>query len=274
MKFNNLKKIKFILPVVLFFISLNSIAQSSGYLGKRNYIQINAALMPSFNTNSEVHQNEVHFSKRIATLAYQFSFNHVFTNNIEISLGYQMGFARGNSLNDDVYFSTIALPLLEDVKFKYNGGFVGLNFYKKGSMAPIGKYRGFIFEYGVSSNTSEEIMVGYTGNIISSGFFKDVREIETQIEYPLQDEKLKTLGFRYRFGRSIPVAKFMTIFTGLSIPLFYYYSGTSYKGFGFNVEDRAQDIDYEDSRDWQKYQAQAIYGLSRISVEGGLRICF
>lgn len=266
-----MKKI-FITSIVL--LTGLAFSQSSGYLGKRNYIQINTAVMPSFRTNSEVHQDEVHFGKRIATLAYQVSFNHVFSNYFELSAGYQFGVARGDSRNDQVYFDVIDLPLLEDVKYHYHGGFIGLNFYRKGSMAPIGKYRGFIFEYGVSSNSSEEIIVGYTGNIISSGFFKDVREIDAQIAYPLQDEKLKTLGFRYRFGRSIPVTKFMTIFAGVSIPLFYYYSGTNYKGFGFNVEDATQNIEYEDSRDWQKYQAQAIYSISRISLEAGVRVCF
>lgn len=263
------------ITLILCFSSISLLSQSSGYLGKRNSAQINVNLFPTTTRKTELLDNQVIQSKRFFHYSFQASFNHTFGRKFEITLAYQMAKVNGESRNFKVYNAPYyGATLLQDINYNYQGFSLGFNFYRKGSLSPIGKYISLIIDYGVSKIDSFPILLGSQYGIVETNFFKTVYNSSGHIEENVDGTTVKSYGLRYQVGRNFPINKFMFIHSSISIPLLYILSSSYETNASFNVGNVSSPLNFESYAAWEDYHKYAVQKISRLKIELGLRICF
>ncbi len=264
---------------VIFFCG-QVLAQPSGYLGKNNHIQIMVGAVPSFKHQSEVVSSTVTKRLKFANLNYQFIYTRVISNGFDISFGYQYthvnGISDGVKVDDyDTIFGELynsPKSIMDDPELIYHSGYMALNFYRRGSLAPLGKTWGLIFGYGnatLAENTS--VVIGTKGITSTSTAFKQVAELEAQKTILLPEQKISTAFMKLRIGRSFPISDHLMIYGGVSFPLLTYYNSGNMTRFGFRLD---QGSDIEDSNDWILYSMSSLKAYNGISLEAGFRFHF
>lgn len=272
---------KHILQIIaVFFFCTQALAQPSGYLGKNNHIQILVGAVPSFKHQTEVVSATVTKRLKFANLNYQFIYTRVISNGFDLSLGYQ--YAHVNGISDGVSvadFDTIlGVPsnspksIMDDPQLIYHSGYLAMNFYRRGSLAPLGKSWGLIFGYGnaaLAENTP--VVIGTRGNTTTNTAFKQVSELESQKTILLPQQKINTAFIKLRVGRSFPISDHLMIYGGVNFPLLTYYNSGNITRFGFRLD---QGSDIEDSKDWTLYSMSSLKAYNGISLEAGFRFHF
>lgn len=272
---------KRILPfIAVFFFCGQLLAQPSGYLGKTNHIQVLVGAVPSFKQHSEVVSTTVTQRLKYANLNYQFIYTRVISNAFDMSLGYQ--YSQVNTISDGVrvedYDTVFGEPqyspknIMEDPSLAYHSGYLALNFYRRGSLAPLGKFWGLIFGYGnatLAQNTP--VVIGTRGDYSSNTAFKNVAELDAQKTILLNEQKISTAYVKVRLGRSFPISDHLMIYGGVTFPLLTYYSSGFITRFGFNL-DHGSDIN-QDS-DWVRHSMVSLKSYNGISLETGIRFHF
>lgn len=273
-----MKKILTIITVFFFFGQAE--AQPSGYLGKNNHLQILIGVVPSLRHQSEVVSTTVTKRAKIVNLNYQLIYTRVISNGFDVSFGYQYsqvnGISDGFRVDDyDTIFGELynsPKNIMDDPELSYHSGYVALNFYRRGSLAPLGKSWGLVIGYGnatLANNTP--VVIGTKGDYTTNTSFKKVAELEEQKTILLPEQKINTAFMRLRVGRSFPISDHAMIYAGLSFPLLSYYSTGSMSRFGFRLE---RDGDIEDNNDWIRYSMSSLKAYNGISLETGVRLHF
>ncbi len=272
---------KYVLQIIaVLFFCTQMLAQPSGYLGKNNHLQVLVGAVPSYKHQSEVVSTTVTQRPKIVNLNYQFIYTRVISNGFDLSLGYQ--YAMINTISDGVrvddYDTLFGEPyyapklIMEDVQLQYHSGYLALNFYRRGSLAPLGKSWGLIFGYGNASLAdATPVVIGTKGTYTSSSAFKQVAELENQKTILLDEQKISTAYLKLRVGRSFPISDYLMFYAGLSFPIANYYSTANMARFGFRLE---QGADIESSEDWVRYSMASLKAYNGISLEAGLRLHF
>lgn len=260
-----------------FFLSLFSFAaasifgQASGYLGNKNHVQVTLMAAPSLKSTGRIDGNIHNLHAKICNVSYSFAYSRIFSKDFEVAVGYQ--FSKMQGVTDLVDVNS--QRLLETPALTYHGGFISFNFYRKGSHSPIGKYRGFVFGYGVSGfESNQQAIIGSLSDNVSSNFFSTKYNIESTSNVDIPQVNVTHSYLKMRIGRSYPINDFLLFHGGFSFPLLTYFTsseGTS--GFGFNVNDFI-GRDIEEDRDWGRYAQATTYIYNGITLEAGLRLTF
>jgi hypothetical protein len=266
--------------IAVFLFCGQALAQPSGYLGKNNHVQVLVGAVPSFKHQSEVVSNTVTKRLKFANLNYQFIYTRVISNGFDLSLGYQYtnvnGISDGVRVDDyDTIFGELynsPKNIMDDPELIYHSGYLALNFYRRGSLAPLGKSWGLIFGYGnatLAENTP--VVIGTSGDYSTNNAFKQVAELENQKTIFLPEQKISTAFMKLRVGRSFPISDYMMIYAGVSFPLLSYYNSGNITRFGFRLDPEA---DIENSSDWIRYSMSTLKAYNGISLETGFRFHF
>lgn len=271
---------KLICSVALFGFLSASFGQASGYLGKKNHVQLSFSAVPSFK-----HQNHVQGTigaerLKYANMSYQFTYSRVFSSFFELSIGYQ--YANINCISDGVEvddYDTIGggmifapKRIMEDPQMTYHGGYVSMNFYRAGSLAPMGKISSIIIGFGNTTMAAgETAVIGERGDFTTNSFFKREGELEVQKDITLPEQKINSVYLKYRIGRSYPISDMFMIYAGITFPLLSYYNGEGVSKFGFSMRT---DRDIETENDWTIYSMRSVNLYNQISLDAGLRFLF
>lgn len=275
-----MKKIVFWILLLIAGLQLN--AQTGGYLGKRNYVELKIGAVPTIK-----HQNVLKYDESVKRLkyfntSYRLTMNRVLTKNFEISLGYE--FARMNCISDGSLFNdrdtfefgnteTYNKNFLDDPKMSYHGFQFAFNFYRLGSLAPIGKFIGFAFSYGVGTLAEgERVEVGQRGFLTKDSFFKKAGPIADRETFFINsDVKVTAFHLKARIGRNYPISDNMMISVGLTFPIVSSYTSGLTKEFGFEIDG---EYDVSETSNWIRYSMTTIKYYNRVTLETGIRFHF
>lgn len=269
--------------VSVFYFSVLGFSQS-GYLGKNNALDLRFSMGPSYKMVNEIDNLErsVHRMK-FATTSYSLSYSRVLNRNVEVTLGYQ--FANIQCMAEDRFFrenvdviydnsiSWYTGNLLDEPRINYHGGVIGFNFYRLGSIAPIGKYVGFTLAFGRSVlDSTNAIITGLRDNDpITSSFFKTVSDINFLDSAFISTTPVKNFNLRARFGRNYPLTDFLMLSLGMSFPIFSSYQSGFKSQFGFQLKNM---YDIDRYGDWTRYLMNSVKTYHRITFDVAIKFLF
>lgn len=264
------------------FFQLAVVAQTGGYLGKQNYIELKAVAVPSSKHLNVIKDDESIKRLKYLNTSYKLTLNRVLTKNFELSLGYE--FAKMNCISDGSYFLdddttedmnvyTYTKNILDDPQMTYHGFQFAFNFYRLGSLAPIGKYIGLSVSYGIATLAEDEpVIVGQRDFLTKDSFFKKAGPIADQEIFNIQTEKnIKSFHLRARIGRSYPISDYMMISVGMTFPVISKYTSGTISQFGFQLDG---GYDESETSPWTRYAMSTVKYYNRIIFETGIRFHF
>jgi len=271
---------RFILIVSAFFYLQVGFSQS-GYLGKNNGLDLRILVGPSYRMVNEIDNLDRSVQRiKLATSSYSLSYSRVLSRNFELSLGYQ--FANIQCMAEDKFFNERIYivdgggyneRLLNEPRIKYHGGVIGFNFYRLGSIAPIGKYVGFSFSFGRAFfDSTNTIVVGERdNNYIKNSFFKTVSNINSSDSISLATTGVNNWNLKARFGRNYPLTDFLILSVGMSFPIISSYTSGLNTQFGFQLKSLYQ-IDHNGN--WTRYFMNSVKTYHRVTIDIGLKFLF
>jgi len=275
---------RFISIVAAFFYLLVGFSQS-GYLGKNNGLDLRISVGPSYRMVNEIDNLDRSVQRiKLATTSYSLSYTRVLTRNFELSLGYQ--FANVQCTVEDRFFkesvsvdygpsygSWYNSRLIDEPRIKYHGGVIGFNFYRLGSIAPIGKYVGFSFSFGRSVfDSTNTIVVGERdNNYIKNSFFKTVSNINSSDSISLATTAVNNWNLKARFGRNYPLTDFLILSVGMSFPIISSYRSGFNTQLGFQLNN-IYKIDHNGN--WISYLMNSVKAYHLVTIDIGLKFLF
>lgn len=227
----------------ILFLVVFSVAgwAQSGYFGSINGVEIRVNGSPSFKRVSKLKTNsgDVTLAQplQLANLNYRVNYSRVLTRSIEVVAGYE--FARLRSANDAFYRNNLSGThnLVNPIKMTKHGINVGARYYRKGSLAPLGKYIGLEIAYARAIvQDGQDVIYGFDGSIISSesSFLRRVREVaivDTGM-VNLGNDGYSSFSIRGSMGRNFPITDHLMISLDVSFRLLSRYSSRQERLFG------------------------------------------
>jgi hypothetical protein len=155
---------------------LNGAAQS-GYLGRYNSFNANVGVTPYLHETHEIVDDRVIVKNHVFTKHFNLSYSRIIGKRSVLSLNYSFrtlpvnirGFTSG-ATNQVVVVSTFGTGgytllnekfiQIEDLQTRRNGVSLNYTFYRKGNLAPIGKFISIGFSYGNTRAQSIDIIGG------------------------------------------------------------------------------------------------------------------
>lgn len=271
---------RFGIYIGLCLFSLSSLSQS-GYLGKLNSAELKIGVVPSIRVVNKFDGVVMSRKAKLINPNISISYARVIAKNFEVGAGY---FYSNIQCSHDAYFfkgtpdinfygSGIG-AIIDEPKIAHQGGYIALNFYRLGCLAPIGKYIGFSFSYAITTvDTTDYFVVGSRSyDRITDGFFKSDYAVYERDSINLPAKKnISSNYLKMRIGRNYPLNDFLMLSVGMTVPIFSQYKTNNYDVFGFQV---GHGSSYSINGDWTRYAAQAIKAYHRITFEASLRFTF
>lgn len=215
--------------VLTFLISGNSLAQEpSGYFGSFHGAEIQLSAVPTLRRVKSLKANgdDFTFNRRAQFLRMNYKFNYSWVANrkFEINAGYE--YANVHSPYYSYYNSSSSLTqdLLEDLTFNKHGFNLHVRMFRKGGLAPIGKFVGFGISYArLSMPDSVSVFHGQSGNSLSnSGFFVRKNEVNiidtTQLDVD-DFSKYSSFLVNISVGRTVPITQNLLLSYNASVNL-------------------------------------------------------
>jgi hypothetical protein len=272
--------------VFIFLFVFSPVFAQSGYLGKRTFVELNAGMVPSYRHLNVIRNDQAIQRLRLGNMSYGINAGHVFTRRFELTLGYE--FARINCISDGMIYRQLDTietytgesyeieydqQFLDDPAMDYHGFQLAFNFYRLGSLAPVGKYAGFSIAYGIAKlEEGTPFVAGRRGVYEKDGFFRSVAPIGVKNELAIPTERIfKSTHLRACVGRNYPVTDYLMINVGMSFPIFSYYKSGLISRFGFGIENEYTE-DHNSS--WIGYGMRSLKSYNRITLEAGVRLLF
>jgi hypothetical protein len=270
--------------ILIFIIMLAPVAaflQPSGFLGALNSIELKYNAVPSTRFHSQIIGNLVSTRIKFVNSSYSVSYSRVLSRNIEITAGYQVaniGFTTYGLYRDaepgfDMGWNDRYMA--QDANAVYHGGMLALNFYRFGSLSPVGKYVSLVFASGVTTVDEETtFIIGERGYFGGGGIFYHRYELQdsTQVAFP-EETKIKSTFFKLRMGRNYPLTKNLMLTVGMTAPVFSRYVIGSLSYFGFNLGDE-NNFELDDDNFYRQYPARSIRAYHLLQFDIGLRFAF
>jgi len=273
---------------ICFTFSISGISQS-GYLGKKNYFELKAGLVPSYKIQNIVKDDQAIERLKLGNMNYHLSYSRVLSKSFVVSAGYDFSLinciSQGHKFNQTVMVNypdggsgpeQYVLNILDDPKLIYHGGTISIDHFRLGSLAPVGKYTGISFSYGVASMQNQEVTVGKRGFTVNENFYRKVSEIGLDSTYYFANKfQVRSLVIKARFGRSYPLTDNLMLSVGMSFPLLSSYSSGASQNFGFSLfsDNKADDVN-EVSTSWNKYYMRSVYFYNQMTIEAAIRYHF
>ena len=273
---------KYNLLLVFFLSSISGFSQS-GYLGKKNSFELKTGIVPSYRLSNRIENSLAVRQGKLMNLNFIFSYSRVLARNFEAIAGYQFANVKctsgayiiqgeptisgyqGASYYGNAYF-------LQEPTISYHGGYLGFNYYRLGCLAPIGKYVGLMFNYGLSSfQPDDEIIFGVRSDAVysSAGFLKKSYTIYSSDTVGFTTPvTIKSWHLKARLGRNYPLTDFLVLNLGITIPIFSSYAHNLTERFGFQIDGPSS---YSASGNWALYGMNSLKPYHKINFEVGLR---
>ncbi|MBI3134329.1 MAG: hypothetical protein HYZ14_06590 [Bacteroidetes bacterium] len=258
-------------------------SQTSGFLGAVNGITLKVNSVPSYAMTSKIVGSEVISRMKVANLSYTLSYSRVLSRNIEVTAGYQfahVNFSSGHkwfNFEQPVEFGGYSgnqYYFADHASANYHGGSLTFDFYRFGSLAPVGKYIGLSFSSGVTRVKEDNSLIISDRDTwgVAEGFFSTHYDYNSTDTLVIGEQlNVRSSYLKARIGRNYPVTENLMISVGMSAPLFSTYSINGIKYFGFELRDD-RTFDYYEN-DWRWYTMQSVRVYHRLQFEIGLRLC-
>jgi len=244
-------------------------------------------MVPSYRFQNVVKDDVSIERLKYGNVSYRFAFTRLLARNVEISLGYDYSrincISTGNTFlqRDTFYYSLTNFGIqkynqviLDDPKLTYNGGTIGFNFYRLGSLAPVGKFIGFSFSYGIAKmKENEAVLVGKRMIPDKENFFRTIGAI-ADIDTVNITEKInvKSFHFKARIGRNYPITDNIMLSVGMSFPIISYYSNGTTQKIGGTLNKNGYSL--SENKSWVLYSMTSIKRYNRIMLEAAIRFHF
>ena len=259
----------------------------SGYLGKRNFIEIKAGVVPSYKFQNVIKDDMAIERLKVGNMNYHFAYSRVLSPHFVLSIGYD--FTKINCLSQGHWFNQTnvitypgggtyeeqkTLNILDDPELIYHGGTVVFDYYRLGSLAPIGKYIGASLSYGIAGSTDPTILAGIRGITDKQNFFRKISEIGVMDTFSYTHQySVSTFNLKARIGRNYPLTDNLMLSVGMTFPLISRYASGTKSSFGFQLESNSVDVD-ETATSWNNYYMRSVYFYSRVTFEAAIRYHF
>ncbi|MCG8574730.1 MAG: hypothetical protein MI810_07590 [Flavobacteriales bacterium] len=195
----------------------------TGYYGAKHSVDIKADLVPSIRRKNKLVDGELHSPLRYMYLNYGLNYNFVVSRTLEISAGVEYSSGRGFEDNGRFTNGMGVWDLLTAPKVNHFTGKFELKYYRKGSLAPIGKYIGVSLQYGRAwVKSGEPIEYGTVVNeTTESSFFVKKYALGESFSTTtdITTKSISTLTLQGKVGRVWPITQFMSVVTGMTFPV-------------------------------------------------------
>lgn len=274
---------------VFVLLSANGFSQN-GYLGNKNSLYFEFYGRPTFEKTHRLN-NAKTYSKtmnRFAFSSYAIGLSHVKDEILEFNLKYRFvnGYAPiKNSIfvKDDAIYETVGsgevsrtlLNFLEDPKINLHFYSVNFKHYRKGNIAPLGKYVGLEYEFGHGKlKVTDEIYIGkgYTAKPNNALLVK--RElIEKEVVQIRKQENGRIGGLYLLVGRTYPINDFLLFSCGAKLPMIRVVNINGYRETGFRAQ-KVGSYSYSNNSSFESVLSQIMGSHTRISFNLGIKLMF
>jgi len=278
--------------ISIFFCFQLFIFCQSGYLGSKNYIELKIGMVPSYRFQNVVKDDVSKERLKYGNVSYRFAYTRLLASNVELSLGYD--FSRINCIStgnvfdqwDTLYNSPAPFDyevesynqmFLDDPRMTYHGATIGLNFYRLGSLAPIGKFIGFSFSVGKAKmKEGQEVIVGQRLLPDKENFFRTKSAIGDKDLILIPNEvNITAVHLKARIGRNYPIHDNLMLSVGMSFPVVSYYSNGIVETVGGFLNKEGYDISEKiTSTSWVRYSMTSVKRYNRLMLEVAIRYHF
>ncbi len=279
MKSIKMKSLKVL--IFIFFLPASFSYGQSGYLGSLDAVELQLNMSPSFLRTNRVIDNGADsiLSSRIRYIypRIQLNYARVLRRNLEVITGYN--YARIKLIttsSSPVSFSnTGAFNIFEDLRANRHGGQIQLRYYRKGSIAPIGKYLGLSLSLDFIKLASNQVLnFGSVEGTVPNTSGLNLQRFIISTETPTDDFEniqARSVIFNFVLGRNYPITDKIMLSTSATFPLVSSFrSANGNQAFGLQFLFNNSSIDIRDGN-----LAETIifssYKYSRISGNIGIR---
>lgn len=238
MRMNLLKKIG--LVGLFVFIAQGIGAQvHSGYYGSFHGLEFRVGGVPTLHRSNKLKTNnddELLYLRKLNLIrvSYHLNYSYLIGRKLELLAGYEYSSMR--TPNRTYFESSGGIQyLLNDTRINRHGGDFHLRFYRRGSIAPIGKYRGIGLSYDVASvPNSLEFVGGLYGSIQqNSNFLTRKNLVNTTDTITLHTSELvrySVFSIYASMGRNYPITAQLLFNFNFAVKILGIYSnGSSYE---------------------------------------------
>lgn len=279
----------YLLASALLSLGVMAKSQSSGYLGALNSVQLKTNLVPSCAYTADIKSDtRIKYRWKFFNPSFSLSYSRVLSKNIEVTAAYQYAlvnfyaghrFFGSEGLVSDYNFGFGQTYFAEHAKASYHGGFFAFDFYRFGSIAPVGKYLGFSVSFGRTAIDSNDyfVAINSSSNPIG-GLFSTSIQVDAADTFKVESGEayaLSTACLKVRMGRNYPITDNLMISVGMSAPLLSSFRiNDGLTDYGFRIEDRNFYFFDDFDESWEEYLKRSVKIYHRIQIELGLKFCF
>lgn len=265
----------------LIFVALAAVIVAkaqSGYLGSTNAVELRTYIAPSYRNVLKLTDDGTVQKKRLrlAHVSYELNYARVMSRHIELSLGYKFANMSAFTLGSKIQTvssngsSIILRDFLEEPKIKSHGFAFQFKYYRKGSLAPIGKFIGLNLTYQTAAlKKGKELYYGQLGggSTESSSFLGSSRGVENVDTLSLlRTQRINSFHLKGVVGRNYPLTDKIMLSVSATLPLISFYSGGVFNAFGLRIG--GSTVKQTDS---DGLTAITLKKYNRISFEVGVR---
>lgn len=236
--------------MVILFTSPNILAQTSGYLGKRSFLDVNVGLTPSFSKTHKIDNGQVKKTPNIVHLNIKAAYELIISKNV--MMRFQYGFApttmhTGRTILSGKYFEATNVSnyigegesavsynqqgfILEDITRNRHSAEISLKIFPGTNLPPIGKYFLMGVGYGVLTANSNKIDIYPT----IYGPNKDIDEKDIIGQSKIMNENIHFMYITLGLGNQHELIKNLFLTYSLSFQLPYFLDFFSPEDFGSN----------------------------------------
>lgn len=281
-----------VLLCVIYGLSKQNLsAQTAGYLGSKNGFMIQYNMLPSQAYTAKQLDGYVKYRWKWINQSFAFSYSRAMSKKVQLTAGYQFAkinfyaghrfFGTDGELNFSNYWggSNTTYVFSEHANANYHGGFFAFDFFRHGSMAPIGKYIGFSLNFG-SMHLSDSTSFSYIYAANSGSQHLTYHNYTTGTQEPInlvidEEKRITSFQLKIRMGRMYPITDHIILNVGMSAPLFSTYRVDNLiSEYGFNLRDENKlnfNNNYE--KTWEEYAMRSLRIYHLLQLEVGLKIC-
>jgi hypothetical protein len=263
---------------ILFFGT--SVNGQSGYLGSLSAIELKVNAGPSFRRVARINDDLTVSNKlRLFNLNYELSYARTFSKSFEFFIGYRFS----SMLADTRIEITGTEPfnngdILDAPRLNAHGFRFGGKFFRKGSLAPIGKFFLLSFDYQKAKLPfDEDVIYGTAVNVSgeNDGFYSRITNILLMDTINGDGlERNSSFNIKGGIGRNYPITDKLIISMGMTFPIITYLTYGNRRSIGVLFNSFLMSIeDGELVRD-EVLVASTLKMYNRITLDVGLKLHF
>lgn len=235
--------------IVIAVVCLLSTAAKAqpGFIGSIDAIEFKTSLGPSTLKTTKFADNNTKRIEafRIAHIAFELNYSRTISRSIEVTAGYRFANMRTHTANSRITvvtgsngsFSQQERSFLAAPQVASHGIVLQSKFYRKGSLAPIGKFIGINMSFQTAAvKTGDEFYYGQLGGEIQDNFFKSTRSIEGIDTLVLdRTSRVNSVHINGIIGRNFPITDNLILSFTTRVHVFSFYNTRAGTQWGLRV---------------------------------------